>query len=156
MTSDEAIAAVQAEFRGGLADEFTDADYNRAVTKVQSETGWTFPVSGDFKEFWSVERIKRHMLWFLLGTKALKFKYKQISLHQPFEHLKDMLEVMDEDWKEAVLTNPEQFPAEVAADSWKMFGRYIGAGFEYDEVGNDKTYENDGEDIPTQPDWGET
>lgn len=151
MTEQEVLDALQLELGVDIAAEIIDDAYTRILAKTASETGWSLPVSGNFKEYWFVERAKRHALYHLCTTVAPDFKYKQISLHQVWEHYWEMIKQADEDFKQAIEDNPAEFPIDA---SYMSFGTYITAGFKYDKYGNDVTYgdNNEVEFFPTDDD----
>jgi hypothetical protein len=95
-------------------------------------------VSGSFKEHWIVERTKRHALYYMLTSVSSDFKYEAINLQQPWEHYWEMVKLMDADYKEALLNNPDKFPVDEADPS--SLGSYLTAGFKYDDLGRDLTY----------------
>ena len=74
-----------------------------------------------------------------MSESAHKFKYDVISLDQRFLHYKSLIDTMDREWLSFVADNPELF-IDNAAD-W--FCTKIDAGFAYDEVGTDLSYDSD-------------
>lgn len=143
MTEAEVKKAVKDELQEDAVNELSDTAFKRVINKTSSETGWSLPVAGNFKTFWFVERTVRHCLYMLCTKTAPDFKYKQISLNQPWEHYWEMIKHADEAFKEAVNENPEQFPVEVDATTIASLGVYIEAGFSYDSLGRDTTYNSD-------------
>jgi hypothetical protein len=140
MTEQDVIKALKTELQSELADELDTAAYRRIVAKTSAETGWSLPLSKNFQYFWYVERAKRHALYFLCTVVAPDFKYKQIELQQPWQHYWEMIKQADLDFKEALSEHPEEFPLEVDPAA---FGVYIHAGFQYDTLGRDTTYDSD-------------
>lgn len=131
--TDTLIEALKLEM-GASVDLITDESYARIAEKTMLELRWVFPVTDSFKEFWTVERARRHALYLLYVEAAQKFKYKQISLNQRFDHYAAIIKQMDEAFKVALDENPAMFPG-VATDAG--FTQYIGAGFEYSDLGAD-------------------
>lgn len=144
LTRDQLLSALQQQLKG-IYSEFTSDELTEAVDDLLRETGWSFPFTTQFKEFWGVKRAKRNCLSLLLNESAHKFKYKQINLQHRWEHYFAMLKAEDEAWEKAKLENPEQFPVETTSDSYKYFGSKIDAGFAYDSYGNDITHDTDEE-----------
>ena len=124
-----------------LSTYLVDDDYTNAINDAQNETGWTLPVSGDFKEYWIKTRAKRHLFFYLLSESAHKYKVKQINLQHRFEHYNILVKEMDEKFMLVVDENPEQF---LTVDVETMFGSKIDAGFAYEsQTGTDLTYTTD-------------
>lgn len=151
MTEQELLTALQTTLKD-VYDDMTSTELDRAVAQALSETGWSFPVTREFQKYWIVERATRHALFIRCVSAALDFKYKKISLEQVWEHIWDMIKMMDKAFTEAMKSNPDEFPIEVTADAYKQFGSVIPAGFTYDQLGRDVTY-LDGQDpfkiVPT-------
>ncbi|RLI01786.1 hypothetical protein DRO30_03600, partial [Candidatus Bathyarchaeota archaeon] len=79
MTKSELITLLEEEIKG-LSSYLISSDYSNACDDASKETGWSFPVSGDFKIFWIKQRAKRHLFFYLLTESAHKFKFEQINL----------------------------------------------------------------------------
>lgn len=145
MTQAEMIALLKEEVKN-LTRYLTDPDdYENATNDAARETGWAFPISGDTKIKWQKERSKRHIFFMLLSESAHKFKYKQISLNQRFDHYLALIKKMDDDWEKA----QEDLFAELSgADTFELFGTKIDAGFAYEpQTGRDITYDTEQEVI---------
>lgn len=125
-----------------VSDNLSEDELDLAVDRASSELGWSYPISGNEKEYWVVERAKRHALYMLLFEAADDFQYKKIHLEHRFKNFHMLLERMDSDFEKALEDNPTLFSG---VDTYKMFGTQIHAGFSYDSVGNDKTYDDDNE-----------
>ena len=146
MTEAELITVVTQELMG-LADRFETHDFTNAVDKAENETGWTMPVSTDFKILWMQQRVKRHLIEAYLFQVADKFDYKQAKLSQRYKNFSDMLKTLDDDFKEIQEQNVAEF---ANVDTYKMFGTKIDAGFVTEaETGRDLTYNTDQEVIIT-------
>jgi hypothetical protein len=127
----------------GLDANLAAEDYSNAIDDAARETGWSLPVSEDFKIYWLKQRAKRNLFFYLMSESAHKFKVKQLALNQRFDHYFDIIELLDKDFLRIVEERPEMF---TGVDAYKLFGQVVGPGFEYDEVGNDVT---DYDDPPT-------
>lgn len=139
MTKSELTTLITAEIKG-LSSYIVTDDYSNACYDASRETGWSLPVTGDFKIKWMKERAKRALFFYLLSETAYKFQFKQIHLEHRFKHLKELIDKMDADFLAAQESNPEEF---AAVDSWNLFGTKIDAGFAYDRIGQDLTYEDE-------------
>ena len=104
-----------------------------AANQALDELEWSFPIDSGAKKYWAIQRGKRHAMDLLKTSAAYKFKYKQISLHQRFDHLDRQIKQMDEDFKEAMKNDVTLF----GVDAHKIFGTYLDNGFVYDQYGND-------------------
>ena len=143
MTKDELIVLLKAEV---VISALVDADYSNACDDASRETTWAFPVSTNFKILWMKDRAKRALFFYLASQSAHKFKVKQISLNQRFDHYLKLIEYMDDQFTEAV----EAYPAEFGdVDIYKMFGTKVDAGFATDGLGRDITYDAEQEVIVT-------
>lgn len=148
MVEADLITLVGQELKG-LSTNFVAQDYSNAVDDAERETGFTLPTTDAFHIQWLKNRTKRHLLFYFLTQSVSKFKFKQINLHQIFEHAKAMLEMMDKEYEKAL----EEFMYEFAgASPIHMFSHKIDAGFAYDATGNDITYDSDQEVIVTPGD----
>jgi len=139
MTRSELEILIQKTLRG-LSNYIVTQDVEIAVDTAQRETGWTLPVSGSFKEFWIVERTKRHVYDQLRSGSAHKFKVEQINLQHRFEHYNSLIKTMDRQFEAAMKDNPAEF---AGANVYEMFGTKVDAGYAYTETGRDKTLDPD-------------
>lgn len=140
MTQAEMEEKLEEEVKG-LSTYLEGDDYTNACNDASRETGWSFPVTTNFKIQWMKDRAKRHLFFYLFSESAHKFKYEQINLQHRFEHYKIIIEKMDTDFKEALDANPQEF---AGAEDYEMFGTKADAGFQYDPVtGKDTTYDDD-------------
>lgn len=125
---------------GGLSTLFTADEYTSANDKAIMELGWSFPLTDTKKQYWAIERMKRHLIEILLLTTADQFRYKDLHRQQKFEHYEKVLKRLDD----AFTTAQEEDPALFASvDSSLMFGTYASAGFVTDRLGRDRTYTED-------------
>jgi len=140
MTEAELIVLLQTEVKGLTSYLETD-DYTNAVADAERDTGWTMPVSTDFRIKWVKERAKRHLFFYLLSESAIKFQYKQIRLQHRFEHFQKMVDSMDKAFQGAI----EEFAFEFAGVATsELFGHKVDSGFAYQgETGRDYTYDED-------------
>jgi hypothetical protein len=139
MNSSEFVLKLTEEVKS-LDNYLDNDDYTNALADASRDTGWPLPVTTDFKIKWIKERAKRHIFFYLMTESAHKFKYKQINLQHRFEHYKEIIKTMDEEFIEAQEANPEQF---ANVDIFKTFGTKVDAGFSYvPQTGEDKTYDD--------------
>jgi hypothetical protein len=120
-------------------------DIDNAVALAASETGWTFPLSTTLKDYWIKNRSKRHIFAMLCGESAYKFKFKQINLQNRFEHFRQLVRMMDQEWNTFKKENPFAIaPSEEfnGISKTHIFGTVIDAGFNYDDYGQDVTYDD--------------
>jgi len=137
VTQAELITLITQEIKK-LASKVTVTDYTNATNDASRELGWSFPVTGGFKELWIKKRSKRHLFYYLLTERADKFKFEQINLQHKFEHFLTLIKEMDAEFKEAVEENPVEF-ADVSL--LNLFGTKFDAGFSYEDgTGVDTTY----------------
>jgi len=140
MTRNEILIKIKQEVKG-LSSYLDGVDYENAVDDASRETGWSYPVTGDFKIYWAKQRAKRHLYEYLLTESAHKFKYEQINLQHRFEHYSKLIKRMDEDFARIQDARPDQF-ADV--DTFQLFGTKVDAGFAYaNQTGQDITYVDD-------------
>lgn len=123
-------------------------DYQNAVDAASRETEWSFPVGNDFKTYWMMDRAKRHLFFYLAGQTAHKFKVKTISLNHKFDHYFKLIGYMDKAFQEVVEQRPDEF---AGVDPYKLFGSKIDAGFAYDPLGKDITYDS-AQEVIAKPD----
>ena len=148
MNKNEMLYLLKQEVRG-LDSYLDDHDYENAVDDAQRETGWSLPVTRDFRTYWLKLRAKRHLFFYLASESAHKFKVKQYSLDQRFKHYSSLIKDMDEKYLEAQEMHPEEF---TGAEAFALFGHKIDAGFAYDEFGTDITYDIDQQVVVTPGD----
>jgi len=144
MTKAEFITLVTQEVKG-LSSYLVAIDYENAADDASRETGWSFPVTGDFKIYWVKQRIKRHLFFYLYTESAHKFKYKQINLQHRFDHYDKMIAKMDVVYAAAIEERPDLF---AGVSISHLFGTKIDAGFHYQSgTGRDTTYREENEVI---------
>jgi len=137
MTKNEIIILAKQEVKG-LSAHLVNEDYDNAADDASRETGWSFPISGNFKELWTKQRVKRYLFFYLYTESAHKFKYKQANLQHRFDHYDKMLKKMDEAYLQAVEERPDLF---AGVSISHLFGTKIDAGFQYQSLtGRDTTY----------------
>lgn len=147
MTEDEIIELVIQEVKS-LSSFLENDDYTNAMSDAKRETGWS-TFTTDFKIHWAKMRLKRHLFFYLATESARKFKVKQFSLDQKFKHYMTLIGAMDKEFKDVQEEHPEEF---TNADPSALFGSKIDAGFAYDELGNDITYDTEQQVIITPSD----
>ncbi len=140
MIRTELLIKIKQEVKG-LSSYLDSIDYKNAVDDSSGETGWGFPITGDFKIYWAKQRAKRHLYEYLLTESAHKFKYEQINLQHRFEHYSKLIKRMDEDFAKIQDARPDQF---ANADTFQLFSTKIDAGFSYmPQTGQDISYVDD-------------
>jgi len=122
-----------------LADSFETEDYSNACDQAERETGWAYPVADGFRTLWQKERAKRHLFFFLLSQSTEEFQVRTIKLNQTFEHLDKTVDRMDKAFEAIIESRPEEF---ANVDAMNMFGTKFDAGFQYDDLGRDTTYDD--------------
>lgn len=120
----------------GLATETQAETINQAL----DELGFSIPLTESKKCYWLVERVKRHALYATVVIQAERFQYKQIRLQHKFEHYFKLIEKADEKFATALDEDPALFTGSNIADAFF----YNPAGFVYDAIGRDLTYEYSG------------
>ena len=123
-----------------LSTLLTADGYSLVCDQVVQELDWSFPMTSPAKVLWAVKRGTRHAIELLRIASANKFRYKQVSLNQRFEHFQKMIEEFDKEFEAALLSDIGLF---AGVSSFAMFGTKIGAGFSYGADGTDKTYDYD-------------
>ena len=121
------------------SDLLTSDGKESAVNSALTELGWILPQTDTAKIWWITKRAWRHASYILWFASAQKFKYKQVNLQQRFDHYEKVIVSMDAEFEEALRTSANIF---AGVDVTKMFGTVIGAGFIYDYVGTDITYDD--------------
>ena len=140
MTQDDLQEEVEREIRS-LSSNFEDEDYEGAIADAMRETGFSLPTSDDFQIQWLKDRTKRHLFFMLYTESAHKFKVKQISLNQRFDHYDKLIKVMDEKFEKALDEEVFKF---AGVDAKQAFGTQISSGFAYDRLtGEDITYQDE-------------
>jgi hypothetical protein len=123
-----------------LSTLITEYGYELVCDQALQELGWSYPMTTPTKVSWAIKRGTRHSIYLLMLASAYKFKYKQVNLQHRFDHFKSLIDSMDAEFTEALTTDTALF---AGVDSYKMFGTKIDAGFAYDSIGNDVTYNTD-------------
>jgi hypothetical protein len=136
-TTDDIIALVKTQLSTS-ADIISAEGYLSVVDTAASELSWPVPTTDPNRIVWLTKRALRHALFILWVAAAQKFKYKQVNLQQRFEHYGVLIKALDKEYEDA-LQNQVNIFANVA--SYKQFGTVVGAGFSYDAVGRDTTYD---------------
>ena len=140
MTETEFKVLLKAEVKG-LSNylQWTE-DYDHACDDAARETGWTFPITTDFKILWMKQRAKRHLFFYLYTESAHKFKIKTLNLDQRFAHYRSLIRDMDREYRGIQAAYPYEFEG---GSVWEMFPNKIDSGFQYDDLGRDTTYDSD-------------
>lgn len=138
MTKSELQALLRTEVKG-LSTYLENDDYLNACNDASRETGWSFPVSTDFKILWQKQRAKRYLFFYLFSESSYKFKYKQINLQQRFDHLERLIKMLDKEFMDVQEARSDAF---ANVSTFNLFGAKVDAGFAYEsQTGVDITYE---------------
>jgi len=137
MTEADGITLIEREIKG-LSSEFVTADYTDSVDSAERDTGFSFPTTDTFQIKWLLDRTKRALFFSLLSENITSFKFKQIDIQGIFKNLREVIKDMDEAFETAQLENAEKF---AQVDPLHFFGHKIDAGFAYDSMGRDITYQ---------------
>ena len=127
---------------GGSFDKISDPGWVRVATQTELELGWPYAVTDSNKEYWMVERCRRHSMYLLMVEAANKFQYKKIFLQHKFHNYIQLIKQMDEDFYKAVEDDPHNIFEDIGA-SFSDFASYIGNGYITDNLGRDCSYLND-------------
>lgn len=139
MTRDELRYIVESDIKG-LSNYFDNDDYQFAIDDAQRDTGFSLPTSTAFQIKWLKARTKRHLFFMLYSESAHKFKVKQFSLNQRFDHYNTLIKQMDLEFKEALTEEMFEF---AGVEATQAFGHQLSPGFAYDSItGKDITYED--------------
>jgi hypothetical protein len=146
LTKNQMMTLLEKEVKG-LTNYLDSDDYSNACDDASRETGFLYPAATEFQTLWIKSRAKRHLFFYLLTESAHKFKYEQINLQHRFEHYRDIIKYMDEQYEKAI----ENFAFEFAGVSAvNALGTKIDAGFAYEpQTGRDLTYDDDNVTILT-------
>lgn len=139
MTKDEFVTLITSEVMG-LSSYIDSTDVGNALDDASRETGWAFPVSSNFRIYWIKYRAKRHLFFYLMTESAHKFKIRTIDAGIRFDHYRSAILMMDREFASIQEEQPQEF-ADV--DTYKVFGTKIDAGYSYDPVGKETTYDSE-------------
>lgn len=117
----------------------TSDGFTAAVNSAASELGWSLPQTDSTRIMWLTKRGVRHACFILWVASAQKFKYKQVNLQHRFDHYKLLIDSMDKEFEAALQSSLSIF---ASVDTYKQFGTALNAGFVYNYIGEDLTYEN--------------
>lgn len=141
LTKDQMVIRIEQEFKS-LKSKITAQDIENAIDDAETETGWSLPETNNEKSHWFKRRVKRHLFHYLLTEAAHKFKFEQINLQQRFEHYRILIRDEDRAWVNWAEANTHLL---AGVNVRELFGTLIGAGFQYDLIGQDTTYATDNE-----------
>ena len=110
-----------------------------AADSAATELGWPYPQTDPTRIYWLTKRAVRHACYILYIASAQAFKYKQVNLQHRFDHYDKLIKTMDNEWEIALSSQPTIFSS---TDSYKQFGTALNAGFVYDGIGRDITYDD--------------
>jgi hypothetical protein len=123
-----------------LGDYLTSGEVDECCDEMIGDTGWAFPLSGSFQEYWGKLRTKRHGYFRLWAGSVRKFKVEQIHLGERFQHYGKMIEFMDLRFDKMMEEDLSMI------DTYERFGTIARPGIEYDIAGNDITEYKDSSD----------
>lgn len=140
MNKSDVVSALQVSLKD-IIDLFEESELEQAVDIASWETGWSLPVTKNFRCYWMLERAKRACISMMCFATAHKFKFKQINLNQRFDHYHAMLKEMDKQFAAAKQENPAEFLESVIADmaledKLTALGYYIPFYGDYTPAGN--------------------
>ncbi len=121
------------------------ANQDAAANEALRELGWTLPESDVAKTYWMIERCKRQFLYLLLVQHAERFQYKTIHLQQRFANYFKLITIADKAFADALANDISGLftttlgNLDVVAKTGFL---YNPAGFIYDQLGRDLTYDD--------------
>ena len=118
---------------GSSSSLLESGELDFAALQALNELGWKYPISEPKKEYWAIQRGKRHAIDILRVQAARKFQFKSLSLQHTFRHYHDLIQEMDDDFEKALNSDP--LLMDISPES--MFGLSIENGIVYDQYGND-------------------
>ncbi len=121
----------------------TAENQEAAAEQALRELNWTLPETDSLKCYWIIERTKRQALYILLTQHAERFRYKQIHLQQRFDNYFRLITAADVAFAAAIeqdLSGLFAVNMDMAMFAEQGF-LYNPAGFVYDQLGRDLTYE---------------
>jgi hypothetical protein len=138
MTEAEIISELTSDFRHNTAVD--SIDITSGVTDAQRETGFSLPTSDSFEIIWLKRRASRWVYHYIRTGQAHKFKFEEINLQNRFDHYDALIKSEDREFVKAIEENMDKF---AGVDPYKLFGTKVDAGFAYDDLGHDITYDED-------------
>lgn len=135
------IAAVK-NLMGTSFDKVSDEGFIRAAVQTETELQWDYPISVVGKQFWMIERCRRHSIYILMVESAAKFQYKLVRLQHRFQNYIQLIRNMDELFYKAIEDDPMDIFEDIGG-SFSDFGYLITSGFVTDSLGRDVTYLNE-------------
>ena len=132
------VALVQIQLSSS-ASLLTSDGLTAAADSAATELGWSYPQTDPTRIYWLTKRATRHACYILYVASAQSFKYKQVNLQHRFDHYDKLIKTMDSEWEIALSSQPTIFSS---VDSYKQFGTALNAGFVYDGLGQDITYDD--------------
>lgn len=127
---------------GDSFDKVSADGFTQAAAQTESELQWSYPITVSSKEFWMVERCRRHVMYILMVESAHKFKYKLIHLEHRFRNYIKLIENMDESFYKAI-ENDQDGTFDNLGGSFSNFAYLITSGFIYDSLGRDCSHLNE-------------
>ncbi len=133
-----ALVSQTQELLAGISDALSSDALTRCANQAMTELGWSFSLSDAQKEYWAIERCRRHILYVLMTIAATKFQYKHIHLEHRYKHLSDMIKNLDEVFAKAIEDYPDLFSElldNMVGEGAEDLIHYISNGFYYDVAG---------------------
>jgi|LGVF01.1.fsa_nt_gb hypothetical protein len=131
-----ALIVATKNLMGDSFDKVTDPGFVGAASQTELELPWPYPITVATKEFWMVERCRRHTIYVLMVESAHKFQYRLIHLEHRFKNYIQLIKNMDETFYKAMEDDPNGVFDDIGA-AFSDFAYLITSGFIYDSLGRD-------------------
>lgn len=138
ISDSDALVSQTQELLSGISDALSPEALTRCAGQAMIELGWSFPLSVPQKEYWAIDRCRRHILYVLMTIAATKFQYKHIHLEHKYKHLSDMIKNIDAAFAKAIEDSPDLFSElldNMVGEGADSLISYISTGFSYDVTG---------------------
>lgn len=137
-TAADIVTLVQVQLSTS-ATLLTSDGLTAAANNAATELGWSYPQTDPTRIYWLTKRATRHSCYILWIASAQNFKYKQVNLQHRFDHYSSVIKAMDLEFSHALETDSSMF---ASVDTYKQFGTLLNAGFVYNALGEDITYDD--------------
>lgn len=104
-----------------------------AALQALNELDWNYPLDDSKKQYWAVQRARRHAIDVLRVQSARKFQFKSLSLQHKFQHYHALITELDNKFEKALQEDPALM--DIALEG--MFGVFLENGIVYDQYGRD-------------------
>ena len=135
------------DLMGDSFDKVTDPGFVQAATQTELELRWDYPIIVVPKQYWQIERCRRHTIYILMVESAHKFQYRLIHLEHRFKNYIQLIKDMDAAFYKAIEEDPDDIFEDLAS-SYSDFSYLITSGFIYDSLGRDVSNFNDRVPLP--------